>query len=212
MLKTGGAKALGEGMDSVKARYPDSAAQLTMLESQLLMDQGLNDDALATLDRAIGEDPHNSDLLYSRSLIHEKRRDIQSAEADLRSIIAADPDNSMALNALGYTLTNLTDRYDEALELIQRALELNPGDPAIMDSLGWAYFRLGRLEESADALKQAYDKFPDHEVAAHLGEVLWAQDKQEDAIRIWREGLQNNPDSAVIHETLDRLGVELLRD
>lgn len=209
LIDQGGAAALNTGMESVRARYPDQSMQLVLLESQLLMDQHLYDDALSLLSGKLENDPTNNDLLYSRSLVFEKLKNIAGAEADLRSIIANDPENSMALNALGYTLTNLTDRYEEALALIQRAIEIKPDDPAIMDSLGWAYYRLGRLDEAVEVLERAYKKFPDHEVAAHLGEVLWVQGQTDEAMKIWQEGLESEPESRVIREAMERLGAEV---
>ena len=111
----------------------------------------------------------------------------------------------MALNALGYTLADRTTRYEEARELIEKAHQLNPDDPAILDSLGWVNYRQGNLDEAERLLRQALEKFPDHEVAAHLGEVLWAQGKQRDARRVWRDALSATPDSPILRDTLLRL-------
>ena len=111
----------------------------------------------------------------------------------------------MALNALGYTLADRTTRYEEAFALIEKAHQLNPNDPAILDSLGWVNYRLGNLDEAERLLRQALERFPDHEVAAHLGEVLWAQGKQQEARRIWRDALAETPDSSILRGTLLRL-------
>jgi len=130
-------------------------------------------------------------------------------ENDLRSILAQDPDHAATLNALGYTLTNHTQRYEEAADLIERALELSPGDPAILDSLGWVYYKLGQYNESETLLREAHNAFPDPEVAAHLGEVLWVQGRQFEARDVWRDGLNRVPDHPIILETVKRLGAEL---
>jgi tetratricopeptide (TPR) repeat protein len=111
----------------------------------------------------------------------------------------------MALNALGYTLADRTTRYDEAKALIEQALRLDPKDPAILDSLGWVNYRLGNLDEAERLLRQALARFPDHEVAAHLGEVLWARGKQREARKVWANALKEQPDSTVLRSTLLRL-------
>src|SRR5690606_36312391 len=111
----------------------------------------------------------------------------------------------MAINALGYTLADRTDRYDEALVLIEQAYQLNPDDAAILDSLGWVNYRLGNLDEAEAQLRKAYERFPDHEIAAHLGEVLWSSGKQRAARTVWTEALKQQPDSEVLQEAIKRL-------
>ena len=138
-------------------------------------------------------------------MLAEKRNDLAQMEQDLRLIIQREPDNAMALNALGYTLADRTTRYSEARDLIQKAHSLNPDDPAILDSLGWVNYRLGNLSEAETYLRKALERFPDHEVAAHLGEVLWAQGKQSEARKVWATALQSQPDSAVLRDTMLRL-------
>ena len=112
------------------------------------------------------------------------------------------------MNALGYTLADKTDRLDEALVLVQQANQLSPNNPAIIDSLGWIHYRLGDLYKALELLQQAYNDFPDHEVAAHLGEVLWQLERNEEAQQIWQQGLEDTPDSSVIKDTQQRLKVD----
>ena len=128
---------------------------------------------------------------------------------DLAFIIDKNPKNATALNALGYTLADRTKRLDEALKLIQQARAIAPSDPAIMDSLGWVYFRLGRMQESLELLKKAYVDFPDAEVAAHLGEVLWVMGLHKEAREIWNQGIKKQPKSQILLDTLSRLEVKL---
>ncbi len=111
----------------------------------------------------------------------------------------------MALNALGYTLADRTTRYEEARQLVEKAHQLKPDDPAILDSLGWINFRLGNMDEAERLLRQALKEFPDHEVAAHLGEVLWTRGKQSEAREVWTEALKTQPDSPILRGTLQRL-------
>jgi Flp pilus assembly protein TadD len=144
-------------------------------------------------------------------MLAEKRDNLPLLEQDLRFILEREPDNAMVLNALGYTLADRTTRYAEARELIEQAYQLNPDDPAILDSLGWVNYRQGNLDEAERLLRKALQDFPDHEVAAHLGEVLWAQGKQKEARKIWRKALGQQPDSSILRSTLLRLtGAETL--
>jgi tetratricopeptide (TPR) repeat protein len=94
------------------------------------------------------------------------------------------------------------------LDLIQQALALAPNNPAIIDSLGWAYYRLGDLQRAVKLLQQAFIDFPDHEVAAHLGEVLWKLERNNEAKSIWQKGLAQEPDSPLIKETLQRFNLD----
>src|SRR3546814_2410009 len=99
----------------------------------------------------------------------ERRDDIPRAEADLRRILVADPENVATLNALGYTLADRTTRYEEALQLIDRARVADPDNPAIIDSHGWVLYRLGRNEEAVAELRRAFAMPKDAEIGAHLG-------------------------------------------
>jgi tetratricopeptide (TPR) repeat protein len=196
--------------DEQRASNPEAIAQLYGLEGEILSQAGANDEATAVYDRALEDLPHNTPLRYARAMLHEKRDDLAAMEKDLRAILAVDPDNATALNALGYTLADRTTRYEEALQLITRALQLRPDEPAILDSMGWVKFRTGRYDESLKYLKRAYAEFPDPEVAAHLGEVLWTTGDTEAAREIWRDALQRDPAHSILIGTLNRLGVDVL--
>lgn len=190
---------------SLQQEYPDLALRLTVLESELLMATEYYQAGYDLLSEALLSFPNNDTLLYARSLFSDKLRNIDTLEQDLRAMLKNNPDNALALNALGYSLTNLSTRYEEAKQLISKALTLKPNDPAIKDSLGWAEYRLGNLDKALTLLQEAYSSFPDHEVAAHLGEVLWKLGRTQEAKKIWTEALKNKPDSPVIKETMQRL-------
>lgn len=195
--------------DEQRDSNPQARAQLYGLEAEILSQAGKDNEAMAVYDKALGDLPDNTPLRYGRAMLYEKRNNIAAMEQDLRAILDIDPDNATALNALGYTLADRTTRFEEALKLISRALELRPDEPAILDSMGWVMFRTGRYDKSLEYLHRAYTEFPDPEVAAHLGEVLWTKGDTEAARHVWREALQRDPAHPILISTLERLGVDV---
>jgi tetratricopeptide (TPR) repeat protein len=192
-------------MAKQRSLYPSEKIALYLIETEtLLIDENY---ALAhqLLSQAIIENPENNTLRYSRSLVSDKRADIKLIEEDLRAILEDRPEHAATLNALGYSLTNYTTRYDEALTLIRKALKNKPGDPAILDSLGWTYYQQGNIKTALIYLVEAYKRQPDPEIAAHLGEALWSQNQQQKAMQIWRQALINHPDHELITSTMNRL-------
>ncbi|MEE4278474.1 MAG: tetratricopeptide repeat protein [Halieaceae bacterium] len=196
-------------MNRLRESYPQRREQLFALEANIYSEAERDEQGIEVLERAIDEYPESDNLRYARSVLFERRGDIAAAEEDLRAILARDPKNSTALNALGYTLANRTDRYEEALALIEAALRLSPDEPAILDSMGWVLYHLGEYERALAYLTRAYTQFPDPEVAAHLGEVLWVSGDTTAAMKVWRGALMREPEHVVLNETLDRLGVSL---
>lgn len=172
--------------------------QVIVAEAQLLRDAKAYREAYELLTRALEKLPNYPDLLYDRAMAAEKLDRLDVLEQDLRKLIQLKPDYAHAYNALGYSLADRSERLDEALQLIEKALRLAPDDYFIMDSLGWVHYRMGQLDKAEDYLKRAYAGQPDAEIAAHLGEVLWARGKREEAEKIWRSSLKENPG----HETL----------
>lgn len=184
----------------------DGDIQLYRAEGELLVRADRAPEAMDVLGAALAAHPGEAELLYARAMtaISVDRLDI--LEEDLRAILARDPNHADALNALGYTLADRTDRYEEAHELVKRALALRPDQYHIVDSMGWVLYRLGRHEEAADYLRRSYEMEPHPEVAAHLGEVLWVLGRREEARRIWDAALARDPDDEVLVETLGRFG------
>ncbi|PCH64200.1 MAG: hypothetical protein COC19_00025 [SAR86 cluster bacterium] len=176
----------------------------TTIESSALIQAGHLVPAQQLLTQAIETHPLDTDLLFARVLLYDRIKDPVSAEADLRRIISLEPDDSRALNHLGYMLADQTTRFDEALELLELAIAISPDDPAIIDSLAWVQYKLGRYEQAAANLRRAFAVFPDPEVASHLGEVLWTLGKQEEASQIWNNALQDTPDSELLKNVMER--------
>lgn len=201
-----GAGAYAAAIAGARERWPDQSVRTVLIDAELRTERRDYDGAWKVLSAALAAHPEEPGLLYARSMVSEKRRDIPALERDLREMLRLQPDSALALNALGYSLTNLTDRHEEALELIRRALELQPQDPAILDSMGWVHYRLGDPRTALGYLQDAFERFPDHEVAAHLGEVLWALGRTEEARSVWDKGLDARPGSPIILDAMQRLG------
>ena len=191
-------------MGTLRGMNPDQRVTLYLIEGQVLTDAGLNKEAFDLYGAALQDSPDNEELLYAHSLAAEKLGKLEIAERDMRRILKNDPENTRTLNALGYTLADRTDRYQEALTYINRAYAQEPNDPAIIDSLGWVHFRLGNLDEAQRLLQQAWDMTGNSEIGAHLGEVMWAQGDREGARRIWDASLASDPDNVMLLKVINR--------
>jgi len=183
----------------------EQRVEVRRAEAQILRDAGDAAGAYAVLTQALAEHPDHPDLLYDSAMVAEKLDKIDIVEARLSKLIELKPDNAQALNALGYTLVDRTDRTAEGAALIERAHKLAPDDPFILDSMGWAQFRMGHLDQAEDYLRKALTERPDPEIAAHLGEVLWAKGERTRAREVWQSQLQSAPDNPVLKETMRRL-------
>ncbi|MAX07925.1 MAG: hypothetical protein CMQ08_08150 [Gammaproteobacteria bacterium] len=161
-------------------------------------------EAKSLLDSSLNRFPNESELLFARVLYYDSQGDKAGSERDLQQIIRMQPDDSRALNHLGYMLADQTNRFEEALKLVERAIAISPDDPAIIDSLAWAQYKLGYYEEALSNLRRAFAVFPDHEVASHLGEVLWQMGREEEATQVWEDALEVQPDSELIREVIER--------
>ena len=181
-----------------------SVVRIYIARGGILRSAGRYDAAMDTYNTALDIVPGNSDLLYARALAAEKVGRIDILEADIKVILENEPDNAHALNALGFTLADQTDRYSEALGYLQRAIEIMPDDAAIIDSLGWVNYRMGNYEEAILLLRKALARFDDSEIAAHLGEVLWVSGRQEEAHQVWQEGLKKSPGDPLLQKVMQR--------
>lgn len=206
LAKAGETATLTQHFETLRRNQPQNSITLYQAEAEALREAERYQEAFDTLDRGLALHPNDKDLLYARSLIAEKLDRLDVLERDLRIIIAADPKNGQALNALGYTLADRTDRYQEALGYIEQALALLPDDAAVLDSMGWVQYRLGNNAKALEYLRRAYQANPDAEIAAHLSEVLWVSGQHEEAKRIWREAQTRNPASVHLRKLKERFG------
>ena len=190
-------------LQSIRSRSGQQALVIVQAEGDLLIQAGRYEEAIAVYTEAL-EDGYNPDLLYARAMAAEKTGRLDLLEKDLRSILEREPDHAQALNALGYTLADATDRHAEAYDLIRKALELRPNDFYILDSMGWVLYRLGRLDEAIDYLRKALNIRQDPEIAAHLGEVLWVRGEREQAKEVWETALQQTPEDTRLLDVIER--------
>lgn len=187
----------------------DQRADAYLLEAELLTDTDRTA-AAAVYDEAVAQNSRDIRLLYARALFRIGDDDVAGLETDLRKILVLDPENPQALNALGYTLADRTDRHQEALDYIQRAIAAQPNDGAFVDSMGWVQYRLGNLDDAVTYLRRAFELVQDGEVAAHLAEVLWMAEQREEAIAVWQDALKRWPENDALLESVRRLHPELL--
>jgi len=194
------------------ATNPGDQAQIFQTDAQVLRDAGDTTTAYMVLQNAVKRYPDNPDLLYDFALSAEKVGKTDLMEAALRQVMIAEPDNQHAYNALGYSLAERNERLPEAHALVEQALKMAPGDPFIMDSMGWVQFRMGNLQEAEGYLRRAYAVRSDPEIAVHLGEVLFAQGDVAGAQKLWHEAHSKDPKNDALKSTLARLNQSLATD
>lgn len=193
-----------EKLRQLRKHFPQEALRFYLIEAELLTRDNDYTQAFDVLTEAIRALPGHAELLYTRALVAEHLDRLEVLEEDLTALLKQNPDDANALNALGYTLANKTNRYSEALRLLTRAIELKPDDSAIQDSYGWLQYRLGDYAAAIEYLHRAYEQNQDVEIAAHLGEVLWVSGEQAEAKSIWRKALKRAPNNEYIRRMVEQ--------
>jgi len=201
---TGGVKYL----KTIRTTNAEQQDMVVIAHAQILRDAKQYDSALDQLAQGLATNPDSAELLYDRAMTAEKMNKLDLLEADLRRIIVLKPDYAQAYNALGYTLADRNIRLPEALQLIERAYQLDPDDAAILDSLGWVHYRLGNLDKGLAFLRQALSSRPDPEIAAHLAEVLYARGEQAEAKTISEKALRENPGNEALLLMVKKLDIK----
>jgi len=192
-------------LQKMQAKTDPQRLQLVLIEAQLLRDAKQNKEAYQVLQQGLIKLPNQPELLYEAAMLGDMLGHHETAEQMLRKLIKIKPDHAHAYNALGYSLLERNVRIPEAVQLVEKALQLAPGDIAIMDSVGWGYYRSGRLDESVRMLRRAYAGNPDPEIAVHLGEALWARGDKDEAVRLWQDSLKAHPENVMLHTVIKRL-------
>lgn len=174
------------------------------------------DDAAKALDAAekLSESQEEKiDVWFQRGAMFERQKNVPAAETEFRKVLAVMPDNPATLNYLGYMLTDRNIRLPEALAMIQKAVDSEPNNGAYLDSLGWVYFRMGRLTEAEENMRRAVELTPhDPTMHDHYAEVLFKASKVREAITQWevslREWQTTSPaemDTAEVAKVKDKL-------
>ena len=207
LADSGEIEAARRHLHGVRSANIQEAVRVYSAEAGLLTRFARYDEAMDVYDASLEEFPGNTDLLYARGMLAAKMDRLDILERDMRAIIAREPDNADALNALGFTLADLTDRYEEAYALVKRAIEIKPDDHYIVDSLGWVLHRMGRHREALVQLRRAMSLNPDPEIAAHLGEVLWVLGNKVEARAVWSTALETAPDDEHLLDVIQRFGL-----
>lgn len=191
-------------LQRLQVKNDQQRAHLIITEAEFLREAGAHQQVFDLLSKGLKKLPDYPELLYDRAMAADKIGKHDILEKDLRKLIQLKPDHAHAHNALGYSFAEHGNRLPEALKLIEKAIQLSPEDPYIIDSLGWVHYRMGNLNKGVSYLKQAFVIKPDPEIAAHLGEVLWMQGTKEEAKEVWRSTIKSHPDNEVLLNTMKR--------
>jgi len=192
-------------LNLLSSQFPKQKQRIILMQAGLYGQQEQYEKGFKLLTDALAGQPDQRDLLYTRALMAERINKRDVLEADLKKILAKNPDDAEALNALGYSLLDNVDRYADAEKYLQQALKLQPNEAVIMDSFGWLQFKQGKLEQALDYLERAYAKQQESEIAAHLAEVLWALGRKEEARKIFSVAIKKAPEDEYLLDFQKRI-------
>ena len=184
---------------------PSHAIDMVLARAQLLASLERYDEALDLYGRYVMYRPDDESALLGRGELLLRMGRLDDAIEQYRAAAKRWPESAMSLNALGYTLADRTDEYREAEKLIRKALEYDPDSPAIIDSLGWVLYKQGEYEEALAELQRAYERLDDHEVAAHIVEVLDALGRRDEALEVLEDAESRHTDSELLDDVRNRL-------
>ena len=198
---------LNEALDALgSAPVTDEQQRLTrvLIEAQMLRDAKQYGPSYKVLLEALKLSPNQPQLLFETAMAADKLGKTEIFEQTLRKLLQLAPDDAQAYNALGYSYLDRNVRLEEGMQLVEKAYQLVPDDAAITDSVGWGYYRLGKLDKSAEFLRRAFAADPDPEIAGHLAEVLWAKGNKEEAKKIWQDAMKANPENDALRALVKR--------
>ncbi len=204
-LQRDGADAALRELEAIHAESSSQQIDIILLKNELLTKNGRIDEALQLINDALADNPDNIELLYARAMIAAQKKDVAGLEKDLLRVLEIKPGHVQALNAYGFTLADLTDRYKEAYSLISAAHQQKPNDPFILDSMGWVEYRLGNLDVAEGYLRKALSKRNDPEIAYHLSEVLLAAGKKREAKKVWLKAKKDFPDDEKLNAISEKM-------
>lgn len=206
--RLGDLKKANRTLDRLGALDKRDQAVVDLTRASILRDSGRTDEAVKVLERADKELPDTPEIKYDLAMLYASQGRYEDLESLLRQVIALQPHNANAYNSLGYTFVDKDINLDEAQDLLEQALELEPNNPYILDSVGWYLYKVGDYQAALEYLMRAYEQLPDAEVAAHLGEVLWAKGRKEEAIEVWRNAWEPDRPNHSLKRVMQRFGVK----
>ena len=193
-----------ESLHQTSAQNNQQRVQLLSVEAELLRNAKQIEKAYQVLTQGLEKLPNHPDLLYETAMLADQLGKHDTFEQMMRKVIEIKPDYAQAYNALGYSLLDRNERLPEGMQLVEKANQLAPDDASIIDSVGWGHYRMGNLGKSLEFLHRAYNTNHDPEIAAHLGEVLWAQGVKDQAKKVWNDALKAHPENEVLQATMKK--------
>jgi len=208
LVRAGKTDAAIEVLQQLSKARPEIAMVWTSLGDLFRREQKYAE-AVAAYDRAIAllpsEQPGQWGLYFARGIAHEQLDNLPAADADFLKALELNPDQPQVLNYLGYSYVERRTNLDEALDMIERAVRGEPDNGAIVDSLGWALYRLGRYDEAVVQMERAVELLPSDPVLNdHLGDVYWAVGRKREAEFQWRRALSFEPNEDTETERIRR--------
>jgi tetratricopeptide (TPR) repeat protein len=204
LFKAGKLDEAREYLHQTAAVNNQQRVQLWLVEAELLRDAKQVEAALQVLKLGMEKLPNHPDLLYEAGMLEDQLGKHDEFEQMMRRVIEVNPEHAQAYNALGYSMLDRNEHIPEAMQLVEKAIQLAPDDAGIIDSVGWGYYREGNLDKSLEFLRRAFNTDPDPEIAAHLGEVLWVRGEKEQAKKIWDDALKLHPDNAALQAAMKK--------
>lgn len=196
-----------KSLSALKTSHQDKSTlvQIYLTEASIFSSANKFEEAMAVYNQGLKKIPGNNDLLYARALTSEKVGRVDMLEQDILEILKTEPDNAQALNALGFSLSSLPGRLDDAYSYIKKAMDLAPDEAAIIDSMGWVEYKRGNNAKAEALLRKAHALLEDSEIAAHLVELLWVNGKRVEAKSLMTSVLKSEPKSVFMQEVMRRL-------
>lgn len=189
-------------LDNARPTNIGSYKKIALTKIEILIESSKYEQALNEANRALEIIPSDIDILYSRSLIAGYLDNITLAEEDLSKILSLNPNHANALNALGFTLSHIPDRRNDARAYLERAIKIAPNNPNFIDSMGWLLYQMGELDKAITLLEKAYKLSKDIDISLHYSQALWKKGKKQQAISILSKALTISPNNKALKEAL----------
>lgn len=187
-------KEIQERLTTLIKQDPERIESLTRIAAEWLLDLQRNQEAIDLIDEQLKIIPQANSLIYAKAIAFESI-DPELMLSNLELALSLDEENPSLKNALGYSMLLYSDNFERAFNLIKEAYQSTPNDPAVIDSMGWAFYLSNNYQEALIYIEQAFEAFPDPEVAKHYIQVLAKLDRIDEAKALLDTLLQDHPDN-----------------